>query len=172
MHLLSEASGGLALIFRRWATKKTAGSTKNGRDSKPKNLGVKKFGGEVYDIELLLSYYVVHLLDFFFNLKFPSFICLFVCFAESDSWEHHRSPTGYSVPPWELCWDGKGSHFICPERRECAVRTPQAERPQVGACWSQGGSCSSSHLCRCCYQTWCREPVMLVIISIQPGRSW
>ncbi|KAG1348091.1 50S ribosomal protein L27-like [Cocos nucifera] len=42
----SEASGGLNLIFRRWATKKTAGSTKNGRDSKPKNLGVKKFGGE------------------------------------------------------------------------------------------------------------------------------
>ncbi|GMH02762.1 hypothetical protein Nepgr_004601 [Nepenthes gracilis] len=43
----SDASGeGLALIFRRWATKKTAGSTKNGRDSKPKNLGVKKFGGE------------------------------------------------------------------------------------------------------------------------------
>lgn len=33
-------------MFRRWATKKTAGSTKNGRDSKPKNLGVKKFGGE------------------------------------------------------------------------------------------------------------------------------
>ncbi|CAL9090195.1 unnamed protein product [Musa textilis] len=42
----SEASGGLSLIFRRWATKKTAGSTKNGRDSRPKNLGVKKFGGE------------------------------------------------------------------------------------------------------------------------------
>lgn len=38
--------GGLSLTFRRWATKKTAGSTKNGRDSKPKNLGVKKFGGE------------------------------------------------------------------------------------------------------------------------------
>ncbi|CAL0334026.1 unnamed protein product [Lupinus luteus] len=37
---------GLSLVFRRWATKKTAGSTKNGRDSKPKNLGVKKFGGE------------------------------------------------------------------------------------------------------------------------------
>lgn len=35
------------MIFRRWATKKTAGSTKNGRDSKPKNLGVKKYGGEV-----------------------------------------------------------------------------------------------------------------------------
>ncbi|CAN6992863.1 unnamed protein product [Brassica oleracea var. botrytis] len=32
--------------IERWATKKTAGSTKNGRDSKPKNLGVKKFGGE------------------------------------------------------------------------------------------------------------------------------
>ncbi|CAD5176511.1 uncharacterized protein LOC135581448 [Musa acuminata AAA Group] len=42
----NEASGGLSLIFRRWATKKTAGSTKNGRDSRPKNLGVKKFGGE------------------------------------------------------------------------------------------------------------------------------
>ncbi|CAK9142557.1 unnamed protein product [Ilex paraguariensis] len=40
------SGGGLSLIFRRWATKKTAGSTKNGRDSKPKNLGVKKFGGE------------------------------------------------------------------------------------------------------------------------------
>uniref|UniRef100_A0A0V0HFA6 Putative 39S ribosomal protein L27, mitochondrial-like n=1 Tax=Solanum chacoense TaxID=4108 RepID=A0A0V0HFA6_SOLCH len=43
----SEVSGdGLSLMFKRWATKKTAGSTKNGRDSKPKNLGVKKFGGE------------------------------------------------------------------------------------------------------------------------------
>ncbi|KAF5443952.1 hypothetical protein F2P56_036465, partial [Juglans regia] len=46
----SSASGvsvdGLSLMFRRWATKKTAGSSKNGRDSKPKNLGVKKFGGE------------------------------------------------------------------------------------------------------------------------------
>jgi len=38
------------LVFRRWATKKTAGSTKNGRDSNPKNLGVKKFGGEVRDL--------------------------------------------------------------------------------------------------------------------------
>ncbi|KAK7829389.1 50s ribosomal protein l27 [Quercus suber] len=34
---------GLSLMPKRWATKKTAGSTKNGRDSKPKNLGVKKF---------------------------------------------------------------------------------------------------------------------------------
>lgn len=40
------SGGGLSLIFIRWATKKAAGSTKNGRDSKPKNLGVKKFGGE------------------------------------------------------------------------------------------------------------------------------
>ncbi|KAJ4701938.1 50S ribosomal protein L27-like [Melia azedarach] len=40
------SASGLNLMFRRWATKKTAGSTKNGRDSKPKNLGVKKFGGE------------------------------------------------------------------------------------------------------------------------------
>lgn len=36
----------LSLMFRRWATKKQAGSSKNGRDSLPKNLGVKKFGGE------------------------------------------------------------------------------------------------------------------------------
>ncbi|BAF14375.2 Os04g0321400 [Oryza sativa Japonica Group] len=43
---LEESSGGLSLIFKRWATKKTAGSTKNGRDSNPKYLGVKKFGGE------------------------------------------------------------------------------------------------------------------------------
>ncbi|KAI3869039.1 hypothetical protein MKW92_005802 [Papaver armeniacum] len=41
------AEGGLAsLMTRRWATKKAAGSSKNGRDSNPKNLGVKKFGGE------------------------------------------------------------------------------------------------------------------------------
>ncbi|KAI3891408.1 hypothetical protein MKW92_047147 [Papaver armeniacum] len=41
------AEGGLAsLMVRRWATKKAAGSSKNGRDSNPKNLGVKKFGGE------------------------------------------------------------------------------------------------------------------------------
>ncbi|GLT92124.1 hypothetical protein SLE2022_099780 [Rubroshorea leprosula] len=40
------SSNGLNLMVRRWATKKTAGSTKNGRDSLPKNLGVKKFGGE------------------------------------------------------------------------------------------------------------------------------
>lgn len=44
---LDGSSSGLSLMFKRWATKKTAGSTKNGRDSKPKNLGVKKFGGEV-----------------------------------------------------------------------------------------------------------------------------
>lgn len=44
---LDVSGEGLSLMFRRWATKKTAGSTKNGRDSKPKNLGVKKFGGEV-----------------------------------------------------------------------------------------------------------------------------
>ncbi|KAL5727475.1 Ribosomal protein L27 [Ranunculus cassubicifolius] len=43
---LGEAETGLSLMIRRWATKKTAGSTKNGRDSNPKFLGVKKFGGE------------------------------------------------------------------------------------------------------------------------------
>ncbi|KAF6166651.1 hypothetical protein GIB67_005513 [Kingdonia uniflora] len=44
--LLDASEGGLSLMIRRWATKKTAGSTKNGRDSNPKFLGVKKFGGE------------------------------------------------------------------------------------------------------------------------------
>ncbi|XP_050212655.1 uncharacterized protein LOC126664342 [Mercurialis annua] len=44
--ITDSSAGGLSLMFKRWATKKTAGSTKNGRDSKPKNLGVKKFGGE------------------------------------------------------------------------------------------------------------------------------
>ncbi|KAJ7520839.1 hypothetical protein O6H91_19G024900 [Diphasiastrum complanatum] len=38
--------GGVSLLFRRWATKKAGGSTQNGRDSLPKNLGVKKFGGQ------------------------------------------------------------------------------------------------------------------------------
>ncbi len=32
-------------ISRRWASKKAGGSTKNGRDSESKRLGVKKFGG-------------------------------------------------------------------------------------------------------------------------------
>lgn len=44
---LDGSAGGLSLILKRWVTKKIAGSTKNGRDSKPKNLGVKIFGGEV-----------------------------------------------------------------------------------------------------------------------------
>lgn len=39
-------AGPLSVVFRRWATKKAAGSTQNGRDSHPKFLGVKKFGGE------------------------------------------------------------------------------------------------------------------------------
>ncbi|EGC35589.1 hypothetical protein DICPUDRAFT_33196, partial [Dictyostelium purpureum] len=34
------------LIAKRWATHKSAGSTKNGRTSNPKYLGVKKFGGQ------------------------------------------------------------------------------------------------------------------------------
>ncbi|KYQ88351.1 ribosomal protein L27 [Tieghemostelium lacteum] len=33
-------------ICKRFATKKTAGSTQNGRDSRPKFLGVKIFGGQ------------------------------------------------------------------------------------------------------------------------------
>ncbi|POM78417.1 50S ribosomal protein L27 [Phytophthora palmivora] len=37
---------GMYTLSRRWATKKAGGSTKNGRDSESKRLGVKKFGGE------------------------------------------------------------------------------------------------------------------------------
>jgi len=35
-------------IIKRWATKKSGGSSKNGRDSNPKYLGVKRFGGEAF----------------------------------------------------------------------------------------------------------------------------
>ncbi|XP_071686986.1 uncharacterized protein [Rutidosis leptorrhynchoides] len=37
---------GLSMVFRRWSTKKSAGCAKNLHDSKPKYLGLKKFGGE------------------------------------------------------------------------------------------------------------------------------
>ncbi|CCI45929.1 unnamed protein product [Albugo candida] len=33
-------------VTKRWATKKSGGSSKNGRDSESKRLGVKKFGGQ------------------------------------------------------------------------------------------------------------------------------
>lgn len=46
----SEFGGGLTLLFKRWATKKAGSSTQNGRDSLPKNLGVKKYGGQVGDL--------------------------------------------------------------------------------------------------------------------------
>ena len=59
--LIPESSGGMSLVFRRWATKKTAGSTKNGRDSNPKYLGVKKFGGEVHP---LYNFYSMTLMRF------------------------------------------------------------------------------------------------------------
>lgn len=36
---------GVFSVSRRWASKKAGGSTKNGRDSESKRLGVKKFGG-------------------------------------------------------------------------------------------------------------------------------
>ena len=72
---LESSGGGLALVFRRWATKKTAGSSKNGRDSKPKNLGVKKFGGEV-------SCFVPSIQNLFFELRFGLNYGLV-----SDKWE-------------------------------------------------------------------------------------
>lgn len=40
------AAAPLFLLLRRWASKKAGGSTQNGRDSLPKNLGVKKYGGQ------------------------------------------------------------------------------------------------------------------------------
>jgi hypothetical protein len=51
----SEGVGGASLLFRRWATKKAGGSTQNGRDSKPKNLGVKKYGGQVSGFSVATS---------------------------------------------------------------------------------------------------------------------
>eukprot|EP00277_Geminigera_cryophila_P001862 CAMPEP_0179428632 /NCGR_PEP_ID=MMETSP0799-20121207/14244_1 /TAXON_ID=46947 /ORGANISM="Geminigera cryophila, Strain CCMP2564" /LENGTH=195 /DNA_ID=CAMNT_0021204201 /DNA_START=52 /DNA_END=639 /DNA_ORIENTATION=+ len=36
----------MGLLSVRWATKKAGGSSRNGRTSEPKMLGVKKFGGE------------------------------------------------------------------------------------------------------------------------------
>lgn len=102
------------MIFRRWATKKTAGSTKNGRDSNPKYLGVKKFGGEVALIAQLN-----HTSD---HIVVLHYIFLFlVCFAEGDTWEHYCSSARHPVPSWRLCWNGEGSHPFCLERRECAV---------------------------------------------------
>eukprot|EP00960_Hanusia_phi_P043772 756247-Hanusia_phi.AAC.4 len=38
------AMSALSMISRRWATKKAGGSSRNGRDSQPKMLGVKKIG--------------------------------------------------------------------------------------------------------------------------------
>ena len=38
----------------RWASKKAGGSTKNGRDSESKRLGVKKFGGYVHTCIFML----------------------------------------------------------------------------------------------------------------------
>jgi ribosomal protein L27 len=43
---LVQSSFGLqSWVQRRWATKRSGGSTKNGRDSHSKRLGVKKLGG-------------------------------------------------------------------------------------------------------------------------------
>ena len=42
-----EVSSGPFAEARRWATKKAAGKTFNGRDSPGQRLGVKKFGNEV-----------------------------------------------------------------------------------------------------------------------------
>ncbi|KAL7747245.1 54S ribosomal protein L2 mitochondrial [Sorochytrium milnesiophthora] len=44
--LAARGSVSLFGLQRRWATKRSGGSTRNGRDSESKRLGVKKFGGE------------------------------------------------------------------------------------------------------------------------------
>ena len=44
-HALNKEVEGIHAIQRRWATKRAGGSTKNGRDSISKRLGLKKFGG-------------------------------------------------------------------------------------------------------------------------------
>ncbi|CAG8777999.1 27614_t:CDS:2, partial [Racocetra persica] len=43
-----------SIIQQRYATKKAAGSTQNGRDSPGKRLGLKKFGGEFVEIGNIL----------------------------------------------------------------------------------------------------------------------
>ncbi|KAI9284803.1 ribosomal L27 protein-domain-containing protein [Umbelopsis sp. AD052] len=45
-HLPSRSSLTSELMQVRWATKKSGGSTRNGRDSAGRRLGVKKFGGQ------------------------------------------------------------------------------------------------------------------------------
>lgn len=60
--------------FRRWATQMTAGSAKNGRDSYPKFLGIKKFGGEVS--ALCFAYEFLRLLvHAIFCNSYPNFMC-------------------------------------------------------------------------------------------------
>mmetsp|Transcript_36926 Transcript_36926/g.95631 ORF Transcript_36926/g.95631 Transcript_36926/m.95631 type:complete len:124 (-) Transcript_36926:49-420(-) len=41
-----DSSNAFMAESRRWATKKSGGSSKNGRDSKPKMLGVKVYGNQ------------------------------------------------------------------------------------------------------------------------------
>ncbi|CAH0485904.1 unnamed protein product [Peronospora farinosa] len=46
MTRLSTKNESVYTVSCRWASKKAGGSTKNGRDSESKRLGVKKFGGQ------------------------------------------------------------------------------------------------------------------------------
>ncbi|CAI5736011.1 unnamed protein product [Peronospora destructor] len=46
MTQLSATNESMRSVLCRWASKKAGGSTKNGRDSESKRLGVKKFGGQ------------------------------------------------------------------------------------------------------------------------------
>ena len=154
--LIPESSGGMSLVFRRWATKKTAGSTKNGRDSNPKYLGVKKFGGEVHPLYNFHSMTFVafrcHMDTHFFGITFVhrnwsyaiillliAYIC--VNFPESGTRKHHCSPKRNALPPWKLRRHGQGSHSLLPEGRTCAIRAQQTDWQEMGSCWPCGWPC-------------------------------
>ena len=119
------SSSGLSLVLKRWATKKTAGSTKNGRDSKPKNLGVKKFGGEVtcYHNELIRDA----------ENQISMCVCVFG-FAECDTGKHNSPSTWNSVSSGRLCRDREGPYSVCVEGRTSQVREKQDHWAEVDSC--------------------------------------
>ena len=57
------------------AHKKGAGSTKNGRDSNAKRLGVKRFGGEKVKAGNILNNNIYSFLCFTIGIKFNNSIC-------------------------------------------------------------------------------------------------
>ncbi|KAL5230867.1 hypothetical protein ABZP36_029643 [Zizania latifolia] len=140
MHLIAETSGGMSMVFKRWATKKCAGSTKNGRDSNPKYLGVKKFGGEVNlhivlmqtrntlswitssEFALMISYCLCYICFLIMRNKWRILSNAFLLFLlESGARKYHRPPKRNPLPSWELCWHGEGPHSLLSEARTCSI---------------------------------------------------